>query len=83
MVVEIGRSKDVGEMSLLRALLLMGPLQSPEVAQSIMREERDLSKRWNQTFPGNRCVLGCLGSPSISEWINRWRGQSPYELTTS
>lgn len=36
MVVEIGRSKDVGEMSLLRALLLMGPLQSPEVAQSIM-----------------------------------------------
>lgn len=47
MVVEIGRSKDVGEMSLLRALLLMRPLQSPEVAQSIMREERDLSKRWN------------------------------------
>lgn len=83
MVVEIGRSKVVGDMSLLRALLLVGPLQSPEVAQSIMGEERDSSKRWNQTFPGNRCIFGCPGRPSISEWINRWRGQSPYELTTS
>lgn len=76
-------SKVVGEMSLLRALLLMGPLQSPGVAQSIMGEERDLSKRWNQTFPGNRCTLSGALVAHQSEWINRWRGQSPYELTTS
>lgn len=80
MVVEAERSK-VGGMDLLRASLLMGPLQSPVVASWGRRgtHPRDGTKLSLITDPLSRY----LDSPLICEWINLWQGQSPHDLTAS